>query len=163
MEQYCHSTEEIFMEEMFPRPSEPYLQPQKQSAWLEKAKLSIQGDKKIEPFNFKAEVSLSEKYPTVLMPLQSCVKLNNIAAARGLLDKIYIRMRADEMAKILKDHPPVPMKGIPRNLFTVKIVMAEGLGGSEHRHMDTFATLSDEHGNRLAKTRTIYETTDPRC
>ena len=56
MEQYCHSIEEIFMEEMFPRPDQPYLQPQKQSAWLEKAKLSIQGDKKIEPFNFKPQV-----------------------------------------------------------------------------------------------------------
>lgn len=45
------------MEEMFPRPSEPYLQPQKQSAWLEKARLTVQGDKKIEPFNFKPQVS----------------------------------------------------------------------------------------------------------
>ena len=45
------------MEEMFPRPTEPYLQPQKQSAWLEKAKQITSGEKKIEPFNFKAEVS----------------------------------------------------------------------------------------------------------
>lgn len=44
------------MEEMFPRPTDPYLQPQKQSAWLEKAKLSIQGEKKVEPFNFTASV-----------------------------------------------------------------------------------------------------------
>jgi len=68
------------------------------------------------------------------------------------------------MSHVLKEQaPPVPMKGVPRSLFTVKIVMAEALGGSEARNLDTFATLSDEHGNRLAKTRTIYETTDPRC
>ena len=72
-------------------------------------------------------------------------------------------MRADEISEVLKNHPPIPSKGPPRNLFTVKIVMAEGLGGADKSHMDTFATLSDEHGNRLAKTRTIYETTDPRC
>lgn len=73
-------------------------------------------------------------------------------------------MSADEMSRVLKEQaPPVPTKGVSRNLFTVKVVMAEGLGGSEARTLDTFATLSDEHGNRLAKTRTIYETADPRC
>ena len=44
------------MEEMFPRPSDPYLQSQKQSAWLEKAKGALASEKKIEPFNFTAEV-----------------------------------------------------------------------------------------------------------
>ncbi len=47
------------MEEMFPRPTEPYLQPQKQSAWLEKAKGALASEKKIEPFNFTAEVRVS--------------------------------------------------------------------------------------------------------
>jgi hypothetical protein len=73
-------------------------------------------------------------------------------------------MRADEMSTVLKEEaPPVPSKGVNRSLFTVKIVMAEGIGTSDGRNVDTFATLSDEHGNRLAKTRTIYETTEPRC
>lgn len=58
MEQYCHSIEEKFMEEMFPRPTEPYLQPQKSSAWLEKAKQITVGEKKVEVFNFKPEVRL---------------------------------------------------------------------------------------------------------
>lgn len=56
VEQYCRRIEELFMEEMFPRPTEPYLQPQKQSAWLEKAKGALTSEKKIEPFNFTAEV-----------------------------------------------------------------------------------------------------------
>jgi len=56
VEQYCRRTEELFMEEMFPRPTEPYLQPPKQSAWLEKAKGALASEKKIEPFNFTAEV-----------------------------------------------------------------------------------------------------------
>ncbi|KAG8760622.1 hypothetical protein FRC14_002468 [Serendipita sp. 396] len=148
MEQYCRSIEETFMEEMFPRVTDPYLQPQRQSAWLEKAKQSIQGEKKIDPFNFKPE---------------SCVKLNNIGAARGLLDKIYTRVRADEMSRILKEHAPaVPPKAVQRHLFTVKIVMAENLDSDDSSSLDTFATLSDEHGHRIAKTRTIYDTPDPR-
>ena len=69
--QYCATVEEMFMAEMFPRPTD-YLQPQKSSAWLEKAKqLAERNEKKIEPFTFQGE---------------SCVKLNNIEAARRLLE-----------------------------------------------------------------------------
>ena len=42
------------MAEMFPR--QDYLQPQKQSAFFQKAKMSLSGEKKIEPFNFLPEV-----------------------------------------------------------------------------------------------------------
>lgn len=141
------------MTEMFPRPTE-YIQPQKSSAWLEKAKqLTIQGEKKVEPFNFLPE---------------SCVKLNNVEAARKLLDNMYSQMQADKLAEVLENHgPPVPEKvERPRFLFTVKIAIAEGLvplDSSPSSLLDTFVTLSDEAGNRLAKTRTIYETLSPRC
>lgn len=138
---------------MFPRPSD-YIQPQKSSAWLEKARqLAIQGEKRVEPFNFQPP---------------SCVKLNNVEAARKLLDKMYDQMQADSKAEVLASHgPPVPEKVEKEKfLFTVKIVMAEGLvptDSSPSAKLDTFVTLSDEPGNRLAKTRTIYETHNPRC
>jgi hypothetical protein len=153
VEQYCRSVEALFLNEMFPRPSD-YIQPQKSSAWLEKARqLAIQGEKKVEPFNFQPE---------------SCVKLNNIEAARNLLDKMYNQMQADKVADILVSlAPPVPEKVEKEKfLFAVKIVMAEGLislDSSIAAKLDTFVTLSDEHGNRMAKTRTIYETSQPRC
>ncbi|KAL4063041.1 hypothetical protein V8B97DRAFT_2087962 [Scleroderma yunnanense] len=151
VEQYCRSVEELFMAEMFPRPAE-YLQPQKSSAWLEKAKqLANTGEKKIEPFNFRPE---------------SCVKLNNVEAARKLLDNLYNQMQVDKIADVLAASPPVPEKvERPRFLFTVKIVMAENLvplDSSPSSLLDTFVTLSDEAGNRLVKTRTIYETLNPR-
>lgn len=80
---------------------------------------------------------------------------------------MYAQMEADRVSETLKMAPPVPAKAdLPRFLFTVKIVVAEGLvplDGSLSSKLDTFVTLSDEHGNRLAKTRTIYETSDPRC
>ncbi|EGN94917.1 hypothetical protein SERLA73DRAFT_171280 [Serpula lacrymans var. lacrymans S7.3] len=152
VEQYCRSVEELFMTEMFPRPTD-YLQPQKSSAWLEKAKqLATPGEKKVEPFNFRPE---------------SCVKLNNVEAARKLLDNMYNQMQADKITETLENHgPPVPDKAErPRFLFAVKIVLAEGLvplDSSPSSFLDTFITLSDEAGNRLAKTRTIYETLNPR-
>ena len=138
---------------MFPRPNE-YLQPQKSSAWLEKARqLAVQGEKRVEPFNFRPE---------------SCVKLNNIEAARKLLDNMYNQMEADKIADVVQHHaPPVPEKmERDRFLFTLKVVMAEGLvplDSSPSAKLDTFITLSDPEGNRLAKTRTIYESLNPRC
>lgn len=142
------------MAEMFPRPTD-YIQPQKQSAWLEKAKqlAAVTGEKRVQPFNFQP---------------QSCVKLNNIEAARRLLDNMYGQMQVDKVTEVLENHgPPVPDKQErPRFLFTTKIVIAEGLvplDSSPSSKLDTFLTLSDEAGNRLAKTRTIYETLDPRC
>ena len=75
------------MSEMFPRPTE-YLQPQKSSAWLEKAKqLTDRGEKKVEAFTFQPE---------------SCVKLNNIEAARRLLDSIYAQIEADKKMDVLE-------------------------------------------------------------
>ncbi|KAF5376074.1 hypothetical protein D9615_007711 [Tricholomella constricta] len=152
VEQYCRNIEALFMAEMFPRPTD-YLQPQKSSAWLEKARQQLaQGEKRIEPFNFQPE---------------SCVKLNNVEAARKLLDNMYNQMQADKMAEAVQNHaPPVPEKvERDRFLFTVKVVIAEGLvpqDSSPSARLDTFITLSDPDGNRLAKTRTIYETLNPR-
>ncbi|TRM60034.1 hypothetical protein BD626DRAFT_549942 [Schizophyllum amplum] len=152
VEQYCRNVEGLFLTEMFPRPND-FLQPQKSSAWLEKARqLAIQGEKRVEPYNFQPE---------------SCVKLNNIEAARRLLDKMYDQMHADNVADTLRElAPPVPDKvDRERFLFTVKVVIAEGLiplDSSPSSKLDTFVTLSDEAGNRVAKTRTIYESLNPR-
>lgn len=140
------------MAEMFPRPTD-YLQPQKSSAWLEKAKqLANTSEKKIEPFTFQPE---------------SCVKLNNIESARRSLDNMYAQIQADKKAEImLHDAPVDQVAKAQRFLFTVKICIAEGLvptDNSPSSRLDTFVTLSDEQGNRVAKTRTIYETLSPRC
>ncbi|KAI0255552.1 hypothetical protein BJV78DRAFT_1176690, partial [Lactifluus subvellereus] len=151
VEQYCRSIEELFMGEMFPRPTD-YLQPQKSSAWLEKAKQLAQREKKIERFNFQPA---------------SCVKLNNVDSARKLLDNMYNQIQADKLTEVIETHgPPVPNKNeTPRFLFSVKIVMAENLvplDSSPSSMLDTFVILSDQDGHPVAKTRTIYETLSPR-
>lgn len=156
------------MEEMFPRqaPDQP---PAKQYAFIEKAKLTITGEKKVEPFNFTPSVRRFRTFSLAYTELsQSCVKLNNIEAARALLDKMYARIDVDKVSQILEEHGPPPPEKIERQryLFTVKVVLAENLvptDASPSAKLDTFVTLSDEKGIRLAKTRTIYETLDPRC
>lgn len=48
----------MFIDEMFPRKPEEALDQDvaRPSAWLTKAKMVVQGDKKVEPFEFKAAV-----------------------------------------------------------------------------------------------------------
>jgi hypothetical protein len=71
-------------------------------------------------------------------------------------------MRVDDLAA----YDPVEPPPAPENqvyLFTVKIVLAEGIGMDNTSKLpDSFVILSDEHGNRYAKTRTIYDDADPR-
>lgn len=60
IEQYANQLEAMFVEEMFPRkanepPTQDVARP---SAWLTKAKMVVQGDKKIEPFVFQPAVRL---------------------------------------------------------------------------------------------------------
>lgn len=81
---------------------------------------------------------------------------------------MYDQMDADKIASDLAElAPPLPEKEErQRFLFTVKVANAEGLvplDSNPSSKLDTFVTLSDENGNRIAKTRTIYEQLDPRC
>lgn len=60
IEQYAKQLEAMFVEEMFPRDPQDAIDKDvaRPSAWLTKAKLAVQGDKKVEPFVFQAEVRL---------------------------------------------------------------------------------------------------------
>lgn len=81
---------------------------------------------------------------------------------RHQLDRLYLDMRVDEFASLDVNQPVSASTG-QSSLFTIKIVLGEGLqvdGGA--KAPDSFVVLSDEHGNRYAKTRTIYDDFDPR-
>ena len=83
---------------------------------------------------------------------------------------MYTAVDADRVATLTRSRPPaLPTKGssapadITRNLFTIKVILGEGLANSDGvSRVDPFVTLSDERGLRVAKTRTLYETTEPR-
>nr|XP_019005449.1 uncharacterized protein I203_02304 [Kwoniella mangroviensis CBS 8507]OCF68910.1 hypothetical protein I203_02304 [Kwoniella mangroviensis CBS 8507] len=146
---YCQKIEQLFAQDM--RQGETVSTAAKQKAWLDKAKAtlaSLQGERKLQAFfNFTP---------------QSCVKLNNIEAARQQLDQLYDQMRVDDLSAYDVAGGSV-QSGYQAYLFTVKIVLAEGLTlESNNKSPDSFVILSDEHGNRYAKTRTIYDDTDPR-
>lgn len=181
VEQYAHEVADLYMAEMAPSesasvataPSRGNLLEQALSsdalaalphqAWVARAKQSLARERRIEPF--------------VLQP-RSCVKLNDIEAARLLLDSLYQRIDADAQAQIVHAHvsdgaddslasaTSVPT---PQFVFAVKIVQAElpSLATSREfvdgvTRLDTFVTLSDERGERLAKTRTIFDSSSPR-
>ncbi|KIJ47293.1 hypothetical protein M422DRAFT_249139 [Sphaerobolus stellatus SS14] len=152
VELYCTTMEDLFMDDLYPQKQEQAVPSTKQAAWLEMAKQTIQGEKKVEPFNFTPE---------------SCVKLNNIESARNLLDQMYSQMKADKIATVLQRYaPPVPEKGDrERFLFTIKIVRAEGLvplDASPSSKLDSYVKITDQNAATLAKTRTVYETNEPR-
>ncbi|GAA6063594.1 hypothetical protein JCM10212_000988 [Sporobolomyces blumeae] len=157
IEQYSNQLESMYIDEMFPRKPEEALDQDvaRPSAWLTKAKMVVQGDKKVEPFEFQPA---------------SCIKLNNIQAARRLLDTMYNTLDADTVSRIVEMNtpppPPTAAAAQPRFLFTVKIVLCENLappsGNSRSKKLDPFLILSDPAGYRVAKTRTLYETNDPR-
>ncbi|WVW78775.1 hypothetical protein I302_100737 [Kwoniella bestiolae CBS 10118] len=146
---YCQNIEQLFSADM--RQTETVFTAAKQKAWLEKAKstlASLQGERKLQAFfNFTP---------------QSCVKLNNIEAARQQLDQLYEQMRVDDLSAY--EIPESSTSTVHQTyLFTVKIVLAEGLTlDTNNKSPDSFVILSDEHGNRYAKTRTIYDDSDPR-
>ncbi|WVF70101.1 hypothetical protein IAT40_004889 [Kwoniella sp. CBS 6097] len=147
--EYCFSIERLFSQDM--RQVDTTQTAAKEKAWIEKARstlASLQGERKIQAFfNFTPE---------------SCVKLNNIEVARQQLDKLYDQMRVDDLSAYETSGSVVA--GRPQVfLFTVKIVLAEGLIlDNSHKAPDSFVILSDEHGNRYAKTRTIHDDADPR-
>ena len=187
IEQYCHGIEDLFMDEMLMRsdatPTGGFssliesslanapLNP-RQAAWVNRAKQTIAGERRVEPFHFQP---------------RSCVKLNNVEAARKLLDLLYQRIDADKQASIVQAHlrsgdadsaldaddsvASVASRDVQTHyIFTLKLVQAElaaapwrdtdGVRGPAR--VDTFVTLSDDRGERLAKTRTIYDTLSPR-
>jgi hypothetical protein len=81
---------------------------------------------------------------------------------------MYNTLDADKVSRIVEiNAPPAPpQSGPPSYLFTVKIVLGENLmppeGHSRTKRLDPFLILSDPNGFRVAKTRTLYETNDPR-
>ncbi len=85
------------------------------------------------------------------------------------MDKLYQKIDADKQAEVVKRHAPeVPDKRTTqqnRFIFSIKIVLGENLQpirDTGNARIDSFVTLSDERGQKIAKTRTIYETSEPR-
>ena len=143
---YCHLMADRYMLDMRP-PSLPEASSDA-PLWVVRAKQAV----------LPSEQQMrSAVRPFVLQP-HSCVILNNMEAARQLLDTLYRRMEADTQAERLRG----TTADVPRSMvFSVKIVQAE-LPVLDVPRLDTLVTLSDARGTRLGKTRTLYDTRVPR-
>lgn len=143
IEAYSRGLESMFMDEMLSQDAAATAV-NEVPAWVERARATLGGDKRPPPG------------PQVIQPT-SCVKLNDIEGARALLDALYRDIDADAVAAAAA--PADSVEGVPQFMFAVKLVQAELV----NVHVaDTFVTLSDVRGHRLAKTRTIFDTAMPR-
>ncbi|KAF2177644.1 hypothetical protein K469DRAFT_696417 [Zopfia rhizophila CBS 207.26] len=150
---YCELVEQKFSREMdrLTPEQEAAARQTRQEKWISMAKDFYAQKEKIEPFQF---------YP------ESLVKLNNIEYAMLQLDKLERDVNVDACAEVIQQYAPPPQQRMrkPDNyVFTIKIIEAEDLKACDINGLsDPYVVLGDEYQKRLAKTRVIYSSLNPR-
>ncbi|KAI1845715.1 hypothetical protein JX265_008698 [Neoarthrinium moseri] len=151
---YCEVVDGRFMKEMDAlRPEEEEAAAVAQTAQgkiMRYAKDAWNTKEKLAPFQFYSE---------------SLVKLNNIEYAMQQLDKLEKLMNVDACAAVIEkaEGPRKPMKRPSTYVFTIKIVEAEDLKACDpNGTSDPYVVLGDEYQKRLAKTRTIMRSLNPK-
>ncbi|KAF3907511.1 hypothetical protein AA313_de0201247 [Arthrobotrys entomopaga] len=146
---YCERVETLFTQEM--DRVTPEQEAARNKTQKEKLLAYFNSKEKVEPFNFLPE---------------TCVKFNNIEFAIQQLDRLEKSINVERCAAIIAKHTPVyqPKKqSTNKYLFTIKIVEAEDLKACDiNGFSDPYVVLGDEYHKRLAKTRVIYTTLNPR-
>ncbi|KKA31103.1 hypothetical protein TD95_000587 [Thielaviopsis punctulata] len=162
---YCEIVDGQFTREM-DRPSARELAAANQSAQeklFQYAKDALNSKAKAEPFQFYPEASLL--YPSFFF-FFSFVKLNNIEYAIQELDKLEKLMDVDACIATIErfeDAPKPTRKGSNTYIFTIKMIEAEDLKPCDTSgYSDPYIILCDEHRKRLAKSRIIYRSLNPR-
>ncbi|KAI8933859.1 hypothetical protein NX059_012523 [Plenodomus lindquistii] len=149
---YCELVEQKFAKEMDRMTPEQAaaMRQTRQEKWISMAKDMYSQKEKAEPFQF---------YP------ESLVKLNNIEYAMQQLDKLEREIGVDACAEVIQKHAPAPAQRARNNnfVFTIKIIEAEDLKACDMNGLsDPYVVLGDEYQKRLAKTRVIYGSLNPR-
>lgn len=97
--------------------------------------------------------------------MQSFVKLNNIEYAMQSLDKLEKLMNVDQCAEVLKAKEGTKdrLRKPDKYVFTIKVVEAEDIKACDpNGYSDPYVVLVDEYQKRLAKTRVVPRTLNPR-
>ncbi|KAF2128229.1 hypothetical protein P153DRAFT_432586 [Dothidotthia symphoricarpi CBS 119687] len=149
---YCELVETKFTKEMdrVTPEQEAAARQTTQEKWLSRAKDLYNQKEKVEPFQFWPE---------------SLVKLNNIEYAMLQLDKLEREINVDACAEVIQKHAPPQTQRIRNNnfVFTIKIIEAEDLKACDpNGFSDPYVVLGDEYQKRLAKTRVVYRSLNPR-
>ncbi|KAF3273980.1 hypothetical protein TWF970_008185 [Orbilia oligospora] len=146
---YCERVESLFTQEM--DRVTPEQEAARNKTQKEKLLAYFNSKEKVEPFNFLPE---------------TCVKFNNVEYAILQLDLVEKSINIDRCAAIIAKNTPVyqPKKqSSNKYLFTIKIVEAEDLKACDINGLsDPYVVLGDEYHKRLAKTRVMYSTLNPR-
>lgn len=149
---YCEIVEQRFAKEMDRQTAQELAAAQKttQERFMQMAKDAWNAKERIEPFQFYAE---------------SFVKLNNIEYAMQALDKLEKSMNVEQCAEVLKkaEGPKEQIRRPNKYVFTIKIVEAEDIKACDpNGFSDPYVVLVDEYQKRLAKTRIIPKSLNPR-
>nr|POE79791.1 uncharacterized protein c11e3.02c [Quercus suber] len=157
---YCELLESKFAKEMDRQTPEQEMRAQQtqREKWISAARdvwaTGGKAGEKIEPFQFWPE---------------SFVKINDIEYATLQLDTLEKEVNVDAIVDVInkKDPPPPPnmraRHGQSKFMFTIKIVEAEDLkAGDMNGLSDPYVVLGDEYQKRLAKTRIVYGSLNPR-
>ncbi|KAK4648190.1 uncharacterized protein QC761_107840 [Podospora bellae-mahoneyi] len=148
---YCEIVEMQFAREMDRQSAQEAARERTaQEKFFQYAKEAWNTKERVEPFQF---------YP------ESFVKFNNIEYAMQALDKLEKLMNVDRCAEVLDevDGPKQMVKRPAHYVFTIKIVEGEDLKACDpNGTSDPYVVLCDEYQKRLAKTRVIPRTLNPR-
>ncbi|EKG18203.1 C2 calcium-dependent membrane targeting [Macrophomina phaseolina MS6] len=149
---YCEMTEGMFSKEMerLTPEQEAAARQTRQEKWLQMAKDTWNNKDKIEPYQFLPE---------------SLVKLNNVEYATQQLDKLEREINVDACAEVIQKHtPPANQRQkMSKYVFTIKIIEAEDIKACDMNGLsDPYVVLGDEYQKRLAKTRVVYGSLNPR-
>ncbi|KAB2580828.1 putative c2 domain protein [Lasiodiplodia theobromae] len=149
---YCEMLDTMFSKEMerLTPEQEAAARQTRQEKWLQMAKDTWNNKDKIEPYQFLPE---------------SLVKLNNIEYATQQLDKLEREVNVDACAEVIQKHTPPSnqRQKMTKYVFTIKIIEAEDIKACDMNGLsDPYVVLGDEYQKRLAKTRVVYGSLNPR-
>ncbi|CAO0802314.1 unnamed protein product [Mucor circinelloides] len=103
--------------------------------------------------------------PSSFITPELCIKLNNIEAARGKLDRLYQMMHVDQLAQFMRENitPQNTYKPEKNNfLYSIRVVRAENLQPMDKNGLSDPYVTFEVDGKMITRTRTVYETLNPR-
>lgn len=160
IDHYCRTMEDLIKADVFPnRLSSQDLASDivVSGSILDKARYQIMGGRGLN----KDEACAPSNFITP----ELCIKLNDIEAARGKLDRLYQMMHVDQVAQFMRENmtPQSTYKPEKNNfLYSIRVVRAENLQPMDNNGLsDPYVTFEID-GKMITRTRTVYETLNPR-
>ncbi|KAF1804198.1 hypothetical protein V8B55DRAFT_1512014 [Mucor lusitanicus] len=160
IDHYCRTMEDLIRADVFPnRLSSQDLSSESvvSGSILDKARYQIMGGRGLN----KDEACAPSNFITP----ELCIKLNDIEAARGKLDRLYQMMHVDQVAQFMRENTTPQSTYRPEKnnfLYSIRVVRAENLQPMDNNGLsDPYVTFEID-GKMITRTRTVYETLNPR-